>query len=49
MDVSHRYTAYCENPFCLFVIEGIEAETLDDAETIAFILHGSIRKGSFEL
>ena len=47
--MSHRYTAYCENPFCLFVIEGIQAETPDDAATIALVLHGPTRKGSFEL
>lgn len=47
--MSHRYTAYCENPFCFFVTEGIEGETSDEAQEIALILHGSVRKGSFEL
>lgn len=47
--MNHRYTAYCENPFCLFVAEGIEVENPDDAETVALMLHGHNRRGSFEL
>lgn len=49
MLMSHLYNAYCENPFCLFVAETIAAQNPEEAEEIALMRHGHLRKGSFEL
>lgn len=46
--MTHRFTAYCENPFCFFVAEGIETETPEEANEVALLLHGEHRKGQFE-
>lgn len=44
----HRYSAYCANVFCLFSEEGIDAETPEEAEEIARMIHGPNRR-LFEL
>jgi len=44
----HIYTADCENPFCFFIAEGIKTEDEEEAGEIALLLHGEVRKGSFE-
>ncbi|MDZ4286086.1 MAG: hypothetical protein U1A23_04100, partial [Candidatus Sungbacteria bacterium] len=42
--MAHRFTADCENPFCLFIAEGIEAQTPEEAGEIALLLHEGYQK-----
>lgn len=46
--MAHLYTAICENPFCLYVSEGIEAWDEDHAWFVANSEHGEKRPRKFK-
>ena len=46
--MTHRFTADCENPFCVFIAEGIESERSEEAFGIALLLHEEFSKKKFE-